>query len=476
MGWIVPTGHYDPDSKWNYETCAYDNNTSSFAENKIYDQTWGSFIEFTIGSILCDKIRFYATYWAVSIDTIDIDLYYDGTWNHLYQGSYADQTWVEKTIGSNKFVTKAKVRFYNSQNAEFFDYAHIFEFNFNKLYIVPTVTTQALTDITHNSATGNGNITNIGSANPTKRGVCWNTTGNPTIADSKSEETGSFGTGAFTRPITGLDPGVKYFVKAYAYNEAGYAYGGEVNFTTDKIEPTVTTQDATEISQNQVKGNGNITTSGGENATERGFEYGYTKTATWTKKETGSYEAGAFYLTINNLQTNTEYWYRAYAVNSIGTGHGEWVKFQTSASGVIPTGTKLSICSDYSGYTYKLNSAFTDDGEVYESYFVLSTDLAQKQGLHINKRLEDLYSYFMKKGSGTAKIYIKQDSEKEWQYAGEISMVGDENIIVKHLPSENEDSNGDVDFLAKHFLIKFVFENDFEFIGLMTEAIPIGVR
>ena len=332
----------------------------------------------------------------------------------------------------------------------------------------PTVTTQAVTNILSTTATGNGNITVTGGENATKRGICWNLTGSPTVADSKSEEIGSFGTGAFTRPMTGLSPGVQYFVKAYAYNSAGYAYGGEVNFTTNKVPPTVTTQEATEVSQNHVKGNGNITSTGGENCSERDFEYGLTKTATWTKKVTvGGYGVGAFYLTIENLQTNTEYWYRAYAVNSIGTGYGEWVKFQTAASGTIPLGTKVSICSDYSGNTYKLNSSFTDDGETYQSFFVLSTDLAQKQGLHIYKRLEDLYNYFIKKASGTAKIYIKRDSEAEWQYAGEISMTGDEDIVVPHLP---------VDFLAKHYLIKFLFVSDFEYIGSIFESIPIGVR
>ena len=107
---------------------------------------------------------------------------------------------------------------------------------------------------------------------------------------------------------------------------------------------------------------------------------------------------------------------------------------------------------------------------------MISTDLADKQGLHFKKRLEDLYSYFEKKDSGTCKIYVKRDNETTWQYAGEISMTGDDDIIVPHLPSENQDSSGDVDFAAKHFLIKFVFQNDFEFIGLVTEFVLIGVR
>ncbi|GAJ05130.1 unnamed protein product, partial [marine sediment metagenome] len=82
--------------------------------------------------------------------------------------------------------------------------------------VAPTVTTQAVTDIDTETATGHGNITDNGGENCSKRGVCWNTTGNPTVDDSKSGEEGSFGTGAFTRPMTGLNPGQHYYVKAYA--------------------------------------------------------------------------------------------------------------------------------------------------------------------------------------------------------------------------------------------------------------------
>ena len=334
----------------------------------------------------------------------------------------------------------------------------------------PTVTTQAVSDILSITATGNGNITATGGENATRRGFCYmvGSSGDPTIANSVAYTDGSFGTGVYTKGLTGLSPGTTYRVRAYAVNSAGVGHGTTVQFTTLKVPPTVTTQDATVIGQNQVKGNGNITSTGGENCSERGFEYGLTQTPTWTKKETvGGYGVGAFSLIIYGLLSNTEYWYRAYAINSKGTSYGEWVKFQTSATGVIPLGPKISICSDYLGYSYKLNSALTDDGESYESFFVLSTDLANKQGLHIFKRLEDIYSYFTKKESGTAKIYIKQDNEVEWNYAGEVSMTGDEDIVIPHLP---------VDFLAKHYLIKFLFISDFEYIGSIFEFIPIGTR
>ncbi len=96
----------------------------------------------------------------------------------------------------------------------------------------PVVTTQAVTGIGTTTATGNGTITDLGSPNPTQHGVCWNTTGTPTIADSSTTEGAAAATGAFTSTMTGLSENTTYHVRAYATNSAGTAYGGEVSFTT----------------------------------------------------------------------------------------------------------------------------------------------------------------------------------------------------------------------------------------------------
>ncbi|MBA7567379.1 hypothetical protein ES708_09090 [subsurface metagenome] len=135
--------------------------------------------------------------------------------------------------------------------------------------------------------------------------------------------------------------------------------------------------------------------------------------------------------------------------------------------GIIPLGRKNDICSDYSGMSYILNRSLKDDDEVYESFFVLSTDLSNKKTLHLNKRLLDIFSYFDIREEGTCKIYIRQDNEPDWQDAGEIELTGEGEIIIKHLP---------VDFLAKTYLIKFVFKTDFKFVGLIAEFIPKGER
>ncbi len=102
----------------------------------------------------------------------------------------------------------------------------------------PTVSTQAVTDITTSSATGNGTITDLGTANPTAYGVCWSTTLNPTTADANINQGATGSTGAFTANLTGLSAGTTYHVRAYATNTAGTSYGEDVSFTTTSPLPS----------------------------------------------------------------------------------------------------------------------------------------------------------------------------------------------------------------------------------------------
>lgn len=102
----------------------------------------------------------------------------------------------------------------------------------------PTVTTQAVTDITDVSATGNGNITSLGAPAATQHGHCWALTANPTIVDSKTENGVPAAIGAFTSSITGLTQRTLYHTRAYATNSVGTAYGADVEFTTYAVYPT----------------------------------------------------------------------------------------------------------------------------------------------------------------------------------------------------------------------------------------------
>ena len=97
----------------------------------------------------------------------------------------------------------------------------------------PTVTTQAVSNIAATTATGNGNITDLGVPNPTEHGVCWSTSQTPTTNDAKTTQGAVSATGAFTSSITGLFPSTRYYVRAYAANAGGTSYGNSMIFTTE---------------------------------------------------------------------------------------------------------------------------------------------------------------------------------------------------------------------------------------------------
>lgn len=103
---------------------------------------------------------------------------------------------------------------------------------------IPTVTSQSVGAITSITATSGGDITSDGGSAVTARGVCWATTQNPTTSNSKTID-GS-GTGVFTSSLTGLTPNTSYFLRAYATNSAGTAYGNQVSFTTASATSIVT--------------------------------------------------------------------------------------------------------------------------------------------------------------------------------------------------------------------------------------------
>ncbi|MCX6245990.1 MAG: T9SS type A sorting domain-containing protein, partial [Bacteroidetes bacterium] len=94
------------------------------------------------------------------------------------------------------------------------------------------VTTNPVTNIKGTTATCGGNVISDGGAAVKRRGVCWNTTGNPTTSDSYTQD--GTGTGAFTSYMTGLKSRTKYYVRAYATNINGTSYGNLQSFTTTR--------------------------------------------------------------------------------------------------------------------------------------------------------------------------------------------------------------------------------------------------
>jgi gliding motility-associated-like protein len=102
----------------------------------------------------------------------------------------------------------------------------------------PTVTTSAASGVTNTTATLGGEVTDNGGATVTERGIVYNTTGTPNVDDDTKVQIGD-GDGGFSGEITGLSAENQYFVRAYAINSEGTAYGSEESFTTS-LNPSLT--------------------------------------------------------------------------------------------------------------------------------------------------------------------------------------------------------------------------------------------
>lgn len=201
----------------------------------------------------------------------------------------------------------------------------------------PTVTTQAVSSIAATTATGNGNITDLGSPDPTAHGVCYNTTGSPTTANDTNNEGGAAATGAFTSDMTGLSINTKYYVKAYASNAAGTSYGSEVNFTTLGV-PTTTTQTCESVVGATATGRGTITVIGNPTPTAHGHCWNTTAdptTSPYSVDNGAASVVGTFISAITGLTPGTGYYTRAFATNTQGTVYGANVYFVAPKTGTM---------------------------------------------------------------------------------------------------------------------------------------------
>jgi hypothetical protein len=96
---------------------------------------------------------------------------------------------------------------------------------------LPTISTEAATNIFMNSASIGGNVSDDGGDLVITRGICWSTSDSPTIGLSTITSNGG-GIGIFKSYVASLSPGVKYYARAYATNSVGTSYGNQISFTT----------------------------------------------------------------------------------------------------------------------------------------------------------------------------------------------------------------------------------------------------
>lgn len=220
----------------------------------------------------------------------------------------------------------------------------------NNTIFSPMVSTTLASNITSSSVTCGGSVIANGASNITAYGVCWATTQNPTIANSKT--TDGTGLGSFISNVTGLAAGTTYYVRAYATNSTTTSYGNQVTVATPitVLFPTVTTTAASNITATSAATGGNVTATGGATVTERGICWSSsnqnpTIADSHTSDGTGT---GTYPSQISGI-TPGVYYAKAYATNSAGTGYGSMITITTPKTIPVLSTNSISEISAMGG-------------------------------------------------------------------------------------------------------------------------------
>ncbi|NWG09031.1 MAG: discoidin domain-containing protein [Nitrososphaerales archaeon] len=133
--WTGPTGFSDPNSDWNNETQAYDDNTTSFAYDDANSQ-WHAFLYLTISDLQANKVRVWPTRANTNITQMDVDVYKDGAWVDLFSGAPTWGAYNEYSF-TRGVVTQMRIRFYSG--AIYVGGARVNEADFQEAYVATFV-------------------------------------------------------------------------------------------------------------------------------------------------------------------------------------------------------------------------------------------------------------------------------------------------------------------------------------------------
>lgn len=229
------------------------------------------------------------------------------------------------------------------------------EKSFSPDMMLPTVTTKDISDksISAGMASLHGTITDVGDPAYTERGFVYGTMHNPTVdSDSKTIVSGS-GTGEFSINLSELVMGKVYYVRAYATNERGTAYGEEVVLDMNAVMPEVRTGEVEIVDNTTAVLYGTIDNAGDPAYTERGFVYGTMLLPSLdneaVKVVAEGTSTGEFNAVEDNLTDLETYNVRAYAKTPDGIVYGELKSFTMAVTEYLALPT-----FEHGGHTYRV--------------------------------------------------------------------------------------------------------------------------
>jgi len=221
----------------------------------------------------------------------------------------------------------------------------------------PSISTPASASVTASTASLGGTIDNTNGASVTEWGIYWSTTSGFSAPSqgTKVSQTGNLGTGAFTVPVSGLNPGSTIYFVAFAANSAGTNFTSQSSFLTIPAAPAVSAANTLRITSFNAAWQAATGASSYflDVSTSTGYE---TYLAGYSNRSVGNVTQ----FSVTNLVTDTTYYYRVRAQNASGTS-------TNSADGsATPTANPPTVTTDpvteITLTTAKSGGTITNDG------------------------------------------------------------------------------------------------------------------
>ncbi|GEM_PF-2925891 len=334
-----------------------------------------------------------------------------GSWNEGFSGLRETASFWTSTLLDHRY----KIREYNFNRAKTY---HRSSFRGGRSIRCirnhsdqspPTIQTGGVSDVQPTSAEVTGEVTGANNATVVARGIVYGIRSEPVVErqmDFFFTSDGE-GTGSFTGELSDLRPNTNYYARAYAVNASGISYGQEVSFQTSPGDvPQVGDVMQEEKSKTGLSVAASILDEGGSSVSSCGFVWSKTDAPTLKDHVAEVGYDSQIRAQIEDLDPNTYYYVRAYAVNEAGVAYSSYsavmqtrpVKKRPEVSGpVVDNITKTTAAVEVESvknhgyeildkgieYRWQGKTKTISAGQASEAFTIELSDLLPNQEFHV---------------------------------------------------------------------------------------------